>query len=599
MKPIAILWSCLFALNAWSQDLSTALKLSNSEQYEEAAKVFEELVKTNPANGDIYYYYGETLIKDYLSDTFSNSLDEYARKAETLFQTGIKQAPGNVLNKIGMGAITLLRTNDTTKALPYFAAAEATVPLKLKKKEFTPDKAIILTKLATAQLFGKIINYKKTFNYLNRAKVINPADPEIYLATGDVYLKQNDASNALVNYNQALIKDPKSPKPKIKIGNIYMRVPNINAARPYFEDALAIDSTYAPVYRSLGELWTMAGRHDLAKSYFGKYVTMSGNSAPAMVRYGNSLFRSKDYAGALEVIEEVLKVDNTRNYLNRLAAYSCYEKKPQDLEKGLQYMETFLKNADPDNLITRDYVYYGHLMYKLATTNDDSIMLNKAFEQLKKAYSMDESDKNLLTEIAMNNYYNRRYKDAIELLNLKAQKGWAGKNDALNIGKSYYQLKDHKMADETFSKIIAEEPDNIQALLYLARTYSNMEDPDNRKGLAAPKFENMIRQIGTRTAEYKNELAEAYKYMGISNIHTGKFDAAKSWYDKLYEADPSNKEQQTLALNAKGMIYLKEKDYVNAREVYNKILSIDPSNKEASKAVSDLTKVINAERNLR
>ncbi|MBN1789893.1 MAG: tetratricopeptide repeat protein [Bacteroidales bacterium] len=598
MKPIAILWSCLFALNAWSQDLSTALKLSNSQQYEEAAKVFEELVKTNPANGDIYYYYGETLIKDYLSDTFSNSLDEYARKAETLFQTGIKQAPGNVLNQIGMGAITLLRTSDTTKALPYFAAAEAAVPLKLKKKEFTPDKAVILTKLATAQLFGKIINYKKTFNYLNRAKVINPADPEIYLATGDVYLKQNDASNALVNYNQALIKDPKSPKPKIKIGNIYMRVPNINAARPYFEDALAIDSTYAPVYRSLGELWTMAGRHDLAKSYFKKYVTMSGNSAPAMVRYGNSLFRSKDYAGALEVIEEVLKVDNTRNYLNRLAAYSCYEKKPQDLEKGLQYMETFLKNANPDNLITRDYVYYGHLMYKLATANDDSIMLNKAFEQLKKAYSMDESDKNLLTEIAMNNYYNRRYKDAIELLKMKAAKGWAGKNDAMTVGKCYYQLKDLTNADKAFSEIIASDPDNIEAHLFLARTYSLMEN-DPVEGRAAPKFEAMIKQIGTRGDEFKQPLYEAYKYLAYHNYQAGRSEAAHSWYDKWLNLDSNNKEWQVNALRGKAMIDFKRKDWVSARDDYNRVLAIDPNNVEAKKFVTDLTKIINAERNLR
>ena len=47
-----------------------------------------------PANGDIYYYYGETLLKDYLSDTFSNSIDEFAKKAEQLFQNGIKSSSG-------------------------------------------------------------------------------------------------------------------------------------------------------------------------------------------------------------------------------------------------------------------------------------------------------------------------------------------------------------------------------------------------------------------------------------------------------------------------------------------------------------------------
>ncbi len=121
MKPIIILLSCLISLNAFSQqDLNTALKLANSEQYEEAEKVFQDLLTKDASNGDIYYYFGETYLKDYLSDTFSNSLDEYAQKAEQLFQEGIKAAPANVLNQVGMGAVTLMRTSDTTKAIPLF-----------------------------------------------------------------------------------------------------------------------------------------------------------------------------------------------------------------------------------------------------------------------------------------------------------------------------------------------------------------------------------------------------------------------------------------------------------------------------------------------
>ncbi len=103
-----------------SRILITALKLANSEQYEEAEKVFQDLLTKDASNGDIYYYYGETFLKDYLSDTFSNSLDEYAQKAEQLFQDGIKAAPGNVLNQVGMGAVTLVenqRYNQSTAVL--------------------------------------------------------------------------------------------------------------------------------------------------------------------------------------------------------------------------------------------------------------------------------------------------------------------------------------------------------------------------------------------------------------------------------------------------------------------------------------------------
>ena len=67
----------------------------------------------------------------------------------------------------------------------------------------------------------------------------------------------------------------------------------------------------------------------------------------------------------LKYIEEVLKVDNSRNYLNRLAGYSAYEKKPQDLEKAKTYMETFFKNAKDENIITRDYAYYGRILIQI------------------------------------------------------------------------------------------------------------------------------------------------------------------------------------------------------------------------------------------
>jgi tetratricopeptide (TPR) repeat protein len=591
MKPIIVLLSCLFSLSSFGQDLGAALKLANSEQYEEAEKVFQDLLSKDPANGDVYYYYGETLLKDYLADTFSNSLDEYAKKAQQLFQTGIEKAPANVLNEVGMGAVTLLLTSDTTKAIPYFAKADLTIPTK--KKMYTPQAAIVCTKLAAAQLYGKVNRYKKAIAYLNQAKVINPNDPNIYLTLGDVYIKQNDASNALYNYNQALNKDPKSPLPKIKIGNIYMRVPNLTAARPYFEEAREIDSTFAPVYRSLGELYTLAGRYDLAKANYKRFLEMSGNNTPAKVRYGNSLFRSKDYQGALDVIKEVLQVDNSRNYLNRLAAYSSYDKKPSDAEGGLKFMEEFFKNAPADGIIPRDYAYYGRLLYKAA--KNDSLMQNKAFEQLKKAYELDPSDGSLLTELALDQYYARRYKDAVETFKLKASKGLSDKGDPMLIGKAYYSLGDYAKADSVFSGVIANQPEEIQPNLWLGRTYSYL-DADGTKGIAKAQFEKLIQLTKSDSVKYKGELKEAIQYMGSYYIQQKDYDGAEPWYTRLLNLDAKNKDWQTTALMALATINYRQKDYVSTKECYQKLLEFNPSNADYKQAIKDLDKAITAQK---
>lgn len=591
MKPITILLCCLLSLNVIGQDLKTALNLINSQQYEEAEKMLDELIKKEPTNGNLYYYLGDALLKDYLSDTISNSKDEFARRAEATFQLGIQQAPANVLNQVGMGAVILLRSSDTTKADEYFKIAEAAVPVKIKKKDYSPEKATILTNLAAAQMYGKNNRFKKAIWFCERAKVINPGDPNIYLTLGDVYIKMNDASNALFNYNQALNKDPHSPLPKIKIGNIYMRVPNLVAARPYFEEAQEIDSTFAPVYRSLGELWSMGGRHDLARQYYFKYMQLSGNTIPAKIRYANSLFRAKDYAGALQVYEEILKVEKSRNYLNRTAGYSAYEMKPPELEKGRMYMETFFNNAKPGETIARDYAYYGRILYKLA--NRDSVMLDKAFESMNTAMEMDPSDRALLTEMASNYYYARRYEDAIKTYQLLAEKGWGKPSDKTMIARAYYNMKDNENAFNAFSDLLAENPDNLDAALYLARTASNM-DPDMSQGKAVPYFEKVLEIIGTDVEKNKNVVQEAYSYFGYMSLTNKDFDAAMDWYDKMYSLDPNNKDWQKTALGAKGTIAMRQKNWQEAKRHFEDYLKLDPNNAEIKDAISDLNKVIAA-----
>ena len=139
MRPITVFLSCLFTWSLFGQDLNTALKFLNSEQYEESEKVFEDLLARDPANGDLYYYYGETLLRDYLSDTFSNSIDEFANKAEQLFQKGIQQAPDNVLNQVGMGAVTLMMTSDTTSCPPIRNKFRTTLIIRFSRS-YMPAK---------------------------------------------------------------------------------------------------------------------------------------------------------------------------------------------------------------------------------------------------------------------------------------------------------------------------------------------------------------------------------------------------------------------------------------------------------------------------
>jgi len=575
------------AVSAFDKELNSALKLVASEQYENAGEAFEALLKKAPQNGDVYYYYGQAIIKDYLSDTLSNSLKEMANKANELFKKGIQQDPANELNDVGLGSIILLVSSDTIEADKYFSKAEATIPVK--EKMLTAKDARLLSELGSAQLLGEVNRYNKAINYLTKAKVIDPNSASICLALGDVYIRNNDMKNALANYNKALSLDPTSPLAKIKIGNIYLRASNLNAARPYLDEAREIDSTFAPVYRELGELYTLAGQFNLAKTNFRKFLDMSGNNIPAKIQYSKALFRSKDFTTALATIEEVLAVDKSRNYLNRLAAYCCYDKKPPELEKGKAYMEEFFKNTSPEAIIPRDYLYYSRILYKVA--KNDSLTLQKAFDAFNKAYAMDSNNVALVSEIASNYYYSRMYKNAINWLNIKNRKGKSDKDDLMLIGKSYYQLGEFKNADSIFNKVIVNQPDNMQAYVYSARTASSL-DPTSELGLAQPKFELLIEKVGTETTKYAKELQESYTYLGYYNLQKKDYAAAKSWYKKLYELDPANKQWQIQSLKSQALIAYKEKNYKGGRLYYVEIKKLEPAELDAGKAIQDFNNAI-------
>src|SRR5208283_355706 len=379
--------------NSYGQDLNSAIKLTISERYEDAGEVYKTIIKNQPTNGEAYYYFGENILKSYYADPFSVTLQEACENARKIFDGGLRADSTNKLNAIGMGMVILLQTGDTAAADKYFAKAEV---FPKNKKKYTDHHILLLIKLGTAQLVAKAPRYNKALGYLNRAHDIQPNNATINDALGDVYMSQNDASSAISNYNRALFLDPSNTVYQVKIGNIYMGARNLTEARSLFEEAQKVDSTYAPVYKGLGTMYNMSGFYKLAQANFKKFLTLSGNNIPAQISYANALFRSRSFDEAFKVTAGILKIDTSRNYLNRLAAYSAYDRKNDTIAKkqadyalALKYIETFFRRSPSDKIILKDYSYYGNILLRL---RQDTIQIDKGLSMLIKAYKMDPTD---------------------------------------------------------------------------------------------------------------------------------------------------------------------------------------------------------------
>ena len=502
-----------------------------------------------------------------------------------------------------------MRTKAKSFLLPYKNLKKINPPAK--------DYAFALAKIAESYAKDGMVDTSLALPLIRQAITIDSKNAEIFLIAGDLYMMVTDGSNAIKNYNLAQFADPQSPTAAMKIGYVYVKGRALQQAIPNFEEAIRLNENYAPAYRELGQLYWRAGRLEQSKANFKKYLELTAGNIPAKTRYVNSLFYAGDYEEVIKNVEEILAVDKSRGYMNRLAGYSYYEKKNPDYDKALSYMETLFKSVNPESILQKDHHYMARILVKknqnyskmadelassktqldreksrlatataankpkyaasvdeltkkiagletsLAAANKE---LDKAFVEYNKALNFKRTDPNaamtsqeraIMSEMASNYYTFRRYDSAA--------KTWAklidpskenNLNDYMQVGRAFYNGEKYKSADSVFNIVMQKSPDYLPAYVYSARTYSRM-DPDTKLGLAKPKFEKLLNVARKDSVKYESEMIEALTYLGYYNMENGNYTKAKDYYNRMINLNPTNKENKIKGYNGLGSLETK------------------------------------------
>ena len=514
-KPIVVVVALMlffpFLAKTFSQELKDAVKLTKSEQFAKATSNFKELIRLTPGNGDLYFFYGKNFLDKYYSDTLNISFPEMADSAKTVYELGLKMDPANPINFVGLGAIDLIN-NKLPEAKAEFAKAIALLPSKANKQiKMDPAKqSVVMIEMAESYVTAGVHDTGSVFSLLRSAEKLDPKNPILYIVKGDVYFYLlNDGSKAIANYNMAQTLDPKSPEATLRFGQLWLRARQYTTALKYYQDVVKMDSTFAPAYRELGSLLSRAGRQEEAKKNFYKFLALTRNTA-ARKQFVNTLIELKDYNEAINQLNEILKVDNTDNDVNRALAYCYFE--TQQYDKGLPYIKKFIAQARPEKVRPLDYTYYGRLLSKL---KQDSL----ATEQLLKAYSMDTSKAELISEAALCYTRIKKFDKAMEQYERKIKLKKGVPMDYYNLGKVYYSLLDYVKADTNLAIFNKMQADYIPGFTWRARTKSNLDQKDpkgfNTTGLAAPVYEGLLLKTQSDTVKYMKERFESFDYLAF------------------------------------------------------------------------------------
>jgi tetratricopeptide (TPR) repeat protein len=664
LSPVVFL-AAIFGLvtggNTAAQDLNSAISLTRSEQYDKAEEIFKQLIQKEPGNSKNYFFYGENILQDYFSDTISNSLAVFTKEAKTQYEKGVSANANDPLNYIGLAKVAFFSGDDKTANELRAKAKSFLLPYKNIKKIVPPatEYAFTLAKLAESfisEIFK--VDTALALPLMREAIKIDSKSKDIYLIAGDIFNLKNDGSNAIKYYNLAQEYDPKSPTANMKIGSIYVKARNLDAAIPYFQKAIELNASYAPAYRELGALYSMARRFEQAKQNFAKYLELTKGNIPAKISYVRSLYFAGEYDEVIKNVDEIFAVDKSKAYLNRLAGFSCYEKKDADYNKALGYMETLFKSVSPDLIIKRDYLYLAKILLKknqnyptLIRENDrleaqldrekirfaaanatdkgkmkanldtlinrnaridkqmakSDIDIDRAFGEYAKALTFDPNDKALLNEIANNYYTYGRYDLAAKTLSKLIALGKNEPKDFLQLGRWYLNGEKYKTADSVFNIVLKMDPNYLEAYVFIARVYSKMET-DAKTGLAKTKFETVIEKASADSVKNGTYLKESYDYLAYHYLQNDNIAKAKDYFNRMITLDPNNKEYKIRGYNGIGQSETKaagiEKTIegrlpllARAQDAYNKILAFDPNNESAKaslKYVQDFEKLVRA-----
>lgn len=639
-----------FTFELQAQDLNSAINLTRSEQYDKAAEMLQNLIKKEPANSKNYFYLGENIFSEYFSDTISNSLTVSAKEAKDVYQKGVEANANDPLNYVGLAKVAFY-LGDTKTADEMRAKAKSfLLPYKNIKKINPPakDYAFTLAKLAESYINVKNgdVDTSKALPLIREALKIDKKNADIYFIAGDIWILKNDGSKAIAMYNQADFADPTSPTAAMKIGTIYVKGRQYKAAEPEFQRAVELNPNYAPAYRELGQLYQTSGVYDKAKQNFEKYLQLTAGNIPAQIRYTTSLFYAKDYDGVIKNVEDIFKKDQSRTYMNRIAGYSAFEKNPPDYNQALMYMNRLFEKLAPERILQKDYLYLARILVKKNAdfpkisdelnnlqqqlekekgrssvasaaekakikANVDNINnriaelqnnlasadkeIDRAFDAYNKALTYKPEDKNLQNEIIMGLLSFKRYNEAAKALAKIADP--SDLEDQIKIGRYYYQADNMKAADSVFTALAQKNPDYVPAYLWSANTNVKM-DPDASKGLAKPKFEQVLQVAAKDSVKNADAMMNALQYLSYYNMSHDNLGKAREFYNRMINLS-DNKEFKVrgymglASIEQKALLEEKTSEgrlpYISrAAEQYNKVLALDANNASAKNGLSYL-----------
>lgn len=514
--------------SAQSQGYKDGIEYYKADQFSNARTILERtLGDASTDRSTSFYYLGEIALRE-------NNFAE----AKNCFDKGIEANPDNGFNHVGLGALALRQGN----------AKAAREQFDLAKKS-AKKNASLLVAIARAYYNADPVAYSKEYEkYMADAFKADKNNPDIYIMRGDKLLAEGNVGEAAGNYENAIYNNPSSAEAYVKYANAYIHV-NPQFAIDKLKELNAAAPNSALAQRELAEKYYENDQWTRAAQQYGEYIKNPNHFPEDEERYVVLLYFGQNYGQSYDLAKSIL-AKNPESFLMKRMLFLNRASQKNYTEAEVLARDFFATVPPSDtHFSSNDFVTYGDVLTELG---NDSI----AIIQYEQAVSVNPDKAELLKKLSSAYYNAKEYAKAADAYQRFVDSGEGKTNDLyvlagryMTLAASYEPGSAEKAAAvqkalANIDIVLERVPDDYRILQRKARIQlvANDNEPSAEMAETYKKTIELLNANEENLTKHADVYREAYTQLAAFEIANENTAAAKSYYEKMLEMDPTNEQ---------------------------------------------------------
>ncbi len=427
--------------------------------------------------------------------------------------------------------------------------------------------------------------YERALLEYYQAMLYDSSSAQIHKAIGRDQIRLQNFETALIHLTKSHALDPKDRETLNYLAEVYYNLNQFQNSIQYYNKLLVLDPYNSSVQNNLIFLYSHLKKEEELLNFYKKMMSYYPNDNKYAVQYALSNIKQRNIPEAQRVLEDVVRSDSTE--INALLVLGNLYEVQKDTSNAIKTYKTIL-SLDPSN----DEVL--NRIYRTLRAQESWAEIENIFESLLKAHQDNTQVRLILAET----YYFQEKNEAASAILEPVLSDETYRLAAFELlGRIAFDREDFDKAEEYFTSLTEETPQNRFSWLFLAVIYNRQNEYQKSLAILEQSLNvhqddvDLLSMYGSTLSQVNRDheavapLEKALKLdrdnMATLTSIAAVYDKLKLWRksDSLYEAALIKNPDNALLLNNYSYsLAQREMELDKALKMVNRALEIDSEN---------------------